>query len=159
VSLELFEEVSQARREPTAIPQTNTPPTHQHTADQLIANQAKAITTMASSNASVPNNEGSAAPAAAPKPPTEEMANLHLDEVTGEWVSKTELKKRQKQRQREADKAAKAAAAPKPTAKPKVAGGDEEKDLNPNQYYEIRTRHVAERMYIEKGGTYVKSGR
>ncbi|KAH8903166.1 lysyl-tRNA synthetase [Coniochaeta sp. PMI_546] len=76
-----------------------------------------------------------------PTPPTEEIANLHLDEVTGERVSKTELKKRQKARQKEAEKAAKAAAAPpKPASKPKA--GAEEKDLNPNQYYEIRSRQV-----------------
>ncbi|KAB5543020.1 hypothetical protein GE09DRAFT_1225168 [Coniochaeta sp. 2T2.1] len=76
-------------------------------------------------------------------PPTEELANLHLDEVTGERVSKTELKKRQKARQNEAKKAAKAAAAPpKPaSSKPKAAGADE-KDLNPNQFYEIRSRQV-----------------
>jgi lysyl-tRNA synthetase class 2 len=83
----------------------------------------------------------------APAPPTDEVANLHLDEVTGERVSKTELKKRQKQRQKEAEKAAKAAAAPpKASGKPKNAAGEEEKDLNPNQYYEIRTRHINERM-------------
>lgn len=82
----------------------------------------------------------SAAPA--PAPPTEEVANLHLDEVTGERVSKSELKKRQKQRQREAEKAAKAAAAPqKAASKPKTAG---EEDLNPNQYYELRCRHINE---------------
>jgi len=86
--------------------------------------------------------------APAPAPPTDEMANLHLDEVTGERVSKTELKKRQKQRQKEAEKAKKAAAAPPKAAsgKPKNAAGEEEKDLNPNQYYEIRTRHINERM-------------
>jgi lysyl-tRNA synthetase class 2 len=82
--------------------------------------------------------------AAAPAPPTEGVANLHLDDVTGEHISKSELKKRQK----EAEKAAKAAAAgpSKPSSKPKNAAGEEEKDLNPNQYYEIRTRHVNERM-------------
>jgi len=86
-------------------------------------------------------------PPAAAAPPTDEVANLHLDEVTGERVSKTELKKRQKQRQKEADKAAKAAAAPpKASNKPKNAAGQEEADLNPNQYYEIRTRHINERM-------------
>lgn len=85
--------------------------------------------------------------AAAPAPPTEAVANLHLDEVTGERISKTELKKRQKQRQKEADKAAKAAAAPpKASSKPKKASGAEEKDLNPNQYYEIRARSINERM-------------
>ncbi len=78
-----------------------------------------------------------------PAPPTDEVANLHLDEVTGERVSKSELKKRQKQRQKEAEKAAKAAAAPPKTGKPKVPG---EEDLNPNQYYEIRTRAVNECM-------------
>ncbi len=89
---------------------------------------------------------------AAPAPPTEEVANLHLDEVTGERVSKTELKKRQKQRQKEAEKAAKAAAAPaKASGKPKNAAGEEEKDLNPNQYYEIRTRHINERMFLVPG--------
>ncbi|CAP66778.1 uncharacterized protein PODANS_4_7220 [Podospora anserina S mat+] len=84
--------------------------------------------------------------APAPAPPTEEVANLHLDEVTGEKVSKTELKKRQKQRQKEAEKAKKAAAAPPKASsgKPKNAAGQEEADLNPNQYYEIRTRHVNE---------------
>ncbi|KAK1759577.1 lysine--tRNA ligase, cytoplasmic [Echria macrotheca] len=78
-------------------------------------------------------------------PPTEEVANLHLDEVTGERVSKSELKKRQKQRQKEAEKAAKAAAAPPKAAssKPKNPAGEEE-NLNPNQYFEIRTRHVNE---------------
>lgn len=85
----------------------------------------------------------------APAPPTEEVANLHLDEVTGERVSKTELKKRQKQRQKEAEKAAKAAnAPPKPSSKPKNAAGDEEKDLNPNQYHEIRSRHISERTSL-----------
>jgi lysyl-tRNA synthetase, class II len=81
------------------------------------------------------------ADSSAPAPPTEEVANLHLDEVTGERVSKSELKKRQKQRQKEADKAAKAAAAPPKAAssKPKAAG---EEDLNPNQYFEIRSRQV-----------------
>ena len=89
--------------------------------------------------------DSSSAPA--PAPPTEEIANLHLDEVTGERISKTELKKRQKQRQKEAGKAAKVAAAPpKASSKPKNAAGEEEKELNPNQYYEIRTRHINERM-------------
>ena len=93
-----------------------------------------------------PRQTTTMADSTAPAPPTEEVANLHLDEVTGERVSKTELKKRQKQRQKEADKAAKAAAAPpKASSKPKNAAGEEEKDLNPNQYHEIRTRHINER--------------
>ncbi|RLV94989.1 Lysine--tRNA ligase cytoplasmic [Spathaspora sp. JA1] len=74
---------------------------------------------------------------------TEEVQKLYLDEVTGEKVSKSELKKRQKLRQRDAqkaEKAAKAAAtAPKVSKKSK---GDE--DLTPNQYFEIRSRQVNE---------------
>ena len=70
---------------------------------------------------------------AVPAPPTEAMANLHLDQVTGEMVSKSELKKRQKTREREADRqqkaAAKAAAAPDGA----VAQGPSEDELTPNQ--------------------------
>lgn len=81
-----------------------------------------------------------------PAPPTEQVANLQLDEVTGERVSKTELKKRVKARQREAEKAKKAAAAP-PAAAPKKKAADAsaeaaEKDLTPNQYFEIRSRAI-----------------
>lgn len=62
--------------------------------------------------------------------PTEGVANLTLDEVTGEMVSKTELKKRKKLREKEKLKKEKEAAAPpKPVATKKK---DEEKDLNPN---------------------------
>jgi lysyl-tRNA synthetase, class II len=63
----------------------------------------------------------------------QETANLHLDEVTGERVSKSELKKRQKQREQEAKKAAKAAAAP-PKQPPKKKQNEEmdESNLNPN---------------------------
>lgn len=58
-----------------------------------------------------------------------------LDELTGEYVSKTELKKRQKQRQRDEEKAKKAAAAPpKPIAVKKSSAEAEEKDLNPNVF-------------------------
>lgn len=82
----------------------------------------------------------SSAPAA---PPTEQVANLHLDEVTGEKVSKSELKKRQKQRQKEAEKAAKAAAAPpKPAAAKKSNAEADEKALDPRQYFEIRSRAI-----------------
>lgn len=65
--------------------------------------------------------------------PTEAVANLHLDEVTGEKVSKSELKKRQKARQKEEEKAKKAAAAPpKPVAAKKSNAEADEKELNPN---------------------------
>jgi len=89
------------------------------------------------------------ADSSAPAPPAEELANLHLDEATGERVSKTELKKRQKQRQKEADKAAKAAAAPPKatSSKPKNAAGEEE-NLNPSQYFEIRSRHINNCMLL-----------
>lgn len=67
----------------------------------------------------------------------QDTANLHLDEVTGERVSKSELKKRQKQRQLEEKKAAKAAAAPPKQEKKKTPGSEEmdESNLNPNVSY------------------------
>ncbi|WFC95537.1 lysine--tRNA ligase [Malassezia brasiliensis] len=76
------------------------------------------------------------APAAAGEAP-----NLLPDPVTGEMVSKSELKRRQKQRQKEAEKAEKAKNAP-PTAK--KAGNDlaAEDALTPNQYYEMRSRAI-----------------
>jgi lysyl-tRNA synthetase, class II len=75
-------------------------------------------------------------------PPTEQVANLHLDEVTGERVSKSELKKRQKARERDAKKAEKAAAAPPKPAAPKKSAEEDEKELTPNQYFEIRSRAI-----------------
>jgi lysyl-tRNA synthetase class 2 len=60
------------------------------------------------------------------------MANLFLDEVTGEKVSKTELKKRQKARERDAKKKEKAAAAPPKPASKKVSAEEEEANLTPN---------------------------
>ncbi|KAL9589349.1 MAG: hypothetical protein Q9203_001852 [Teloschistes exilis] len=69
----------------------------------------------------------------------DQLANLHLDEVTGEKVSKSELKKRQKQRQQEEKKREKAAAAPaKPKPEKAMSAEEEESNLTPNQYYEIR---------------------
>lgn len=59
------------------------------------------------------------------------MANLLLDEVTGEKVSKTELKKRQKLREREAKKKEREAAAP-PKPEKKVSAEEEESNLSPN---------------------------
>ncbi|PKY03193.1 lysyl-tRNA synthetase [Aspergillus campestris IBT 28561] len=69
------------------------------------------------------------------------MANLLLDEVTGERVSKTELKKRQKLREKEAKKKEKEAAAP-PKAEKKTSAEDEEANLTPNQYFEIRSKRI-----------------
>ncbi|OCL01546.1 lysyl-tRNA synthetase [Glonium stellatum] len=71
--------------------------------------------------------------------------NLHLDEVTGERISKSELKRRTKQREAEAKKAEKAskAAAAAPSKPKKEKSGEElEGDLNPNQYFEIRSRQI-----------------
>ncbi|KAL4753878.1 hypothetical protein BDW72DRAFT_167533 [Aspergillus terricola var. indicus] len=71
------------------------------------------------------------------------MANLLLDEVTGEKVSKSELKRRQKLREKEAKKKEKEAAAPpKPAAQKKVSAEDEEANLTPNQYFEIRSNRI-----------------
>jgi lysyl-tRNA synthetase class 2 len=65
--------------------------------------------------------------------PTESLANLHLDEVTGEKVSKSELKKREKARAKEkAKKEKEAAAPPKPVSAKKSNAEADEKELNPN---------------------------
>ena len=65
---------------------------------------------------------------------SEQLQNLHLDEVTGEKLSKSELKRRQKQREQEQKKKDKAAAAPsfKPAASKKVSAEEEESNLTPN---------------------------
>lgn len=66
------------------------------------------------------------------------VGKLHLDEVTGEMISKTELKKRQKAREKEAQKKEKDAA--NKDKKPAQAAGKKnasaeasEKELTPNQ--------------------------
>lgn len=66
-----------------------------------------------------------AQPAAAP----ESAENLHLDPVTNEKVSKSELKRRTKQREVEAKRKAKAAQLPE---RPKTEKKKEETELNPN---------------------------
>ena len=75
--------------------------------------------------ADAPEASGSSAP------PTEAVAKLLLDEVTGDMVSKSELKKREKNRKKEEEKKAKEAAAPPKPAKKTNAEADE-KELNPN---------------------------
>ena len=62
---------------------------------------------------------------------SETVANLHLDEVTGERISKTELKKRQKLRAQEERKQQRAAATPAKTEKKRPAE-DDESNLTPN---------------------------
>ncbi|PCH35949.1 lysyl-tRNA synthetase [Wolfiporia cocos MD-104 SS10] len=68
-----------------------------------------------------------------------ESTGSHKDPVTGEMISKQELKRREKQRAKEAKQAEKAAAAPKPAAKEKATN---EEELSPNQYFELRSRHI-----------------
>ncbi|MCJ1313961.1 lysyl-tRNA synthetase [Agyrium rufum] len=68
-------------------------------------------------------------------------ANLHLDEVTGERVSKSELKKRIKQREIEEKKKQKSAAAPAKAIK-NVSAEEAENNLTPNQYFEIRSARI-----------------
>ena len=63
----------------------------------------------------------------------DQLQNLHLDEATGERVSKSELKKRQKQREKEEKKREKAAAAPPKVVGPKKNNAEEdESNLTPN---------------------------
>jgi lysyl-tRNA synthetase, class II len=62
---------------------------------------------------------------------TEGVANLHLDDVTGERVSKSELKRRQKLRAQEEKKQQRAAAAP-PNVERKRPAEDDESNLAPN---------------------------
>ncbi|KAJ2084185.1 lysyl-tRNA synthetase [Coemansia sp. RSA 988] len=65
---------------------------------------------------------------------------LHTDPVTGEHVSKSELKRRAKQRDKEAKRAQ--AQAQAPVASSKASKPNTEDDLSPNQYFEIRNRAV-----------------
>ncbi|KAG0043266.1 lysyl-tRNA synthetase, partial [Gryganskiella cystojenkinii] len=83
------------------------------------------------------------APAAAAASNAEDV-KLHKDEVTGEMISKSELKKRLKNREKEAQRALRAASAPAPavSAKKAVSAAEEEESLNPNQYFEIRSKRV-----------------
>ncbi|KAH0828109.1 hypothetical protein J3R83DRAFT_3780 [Lanmaoa asiatica] len=69
-----------------------------------------------------------------------EGTGTHRDPVTGEMISKTELKRREKQREKEARKAEKAAVAP--PALDGAANAPNEDDLNPNQYLELRSRAI-----------------
>ncbi|TCD67308.1 lysyl-tRNA synthetase [Steccherinum ochraceum] len=73
--------------------------------------------------------------------PAAAAAGTHKDPVTGEMISKTELKRREKQREKDAKKAEKAAAAPPKPAAARAAATNED-DLSPNQYYELRSRHI-----------------
>jgi lysyl-tRNA synthetase class 2 len=82
-------------------------------------------------------------PAAGSAAPAE--GKQYKDEVTGEMVSKSELKRRQKQRERDAQKAEKAAAAPpkkQASSSNQDSAGQSEEQLDPHQYFEIRSRAI-----------------
>lgn len=70
-----------------------------------------------------------------------ESTGTHKDPVTGEMISKQELKRREKQRAKEASKASKALEAPA-AGKTKAEAKPSEEELNPNQYYELRSRQI-----------------
>ncbi|KAF9449643.1 lysyl-tRNA synthetase [Macrolepiota fuliginosa MF-IS2] len=73
----------------------------------------------------------------------EQSAGTHKDPVTGDMISKQELKRREKQRAKEAHKANKAAAAPQnDSVKDNTEAKPSEDDLSPNQYYELRSRQI-----------------
>ncbi|KAI7866115.1 lysyl-tRNA synthetase [Spinellus fusiger] len=80
------------------------------------------------------------------KDTTGQEQNLQKDPVTGEMISKSEIKRRTKQREKEAAKAAKAAAAAPATANAtadKAKSAEEgEEELNPNQYFELRSKSI-----------------
>ncbi|KAI8627135.1 hypothetical protein F5Y19DRAFT_443423, partial [Xylariaceae sp. FL1651] len=76
-----------------------------------------------------------------PQPVSEDAQKLHEDPLTGEKISKSELKRRTKQRKVAAEKAeAKAQAAPA-TEKAAPAANPED-ELNPNQYFELRCKQI-----------------
>ncbi|KAI0000486.1 hypothetical protein BJV77DRAFT_939269 [Russula vinacea] len=72
-----------------------------------------------------------------------ESTGTHRDPVTGEMISKQELKRRQKQREKEARRAENSANRPPPPNKDSTT--DEvanEEDLSPNQYFQLRSRQI-----------------
>ncbi|KAJ3201887.1 Lysine--tRNA ligase [Entophlyctis luteolus] len=75
-------------------------------------------------------------------------AKTYVDPVTGENVSKNELKKRQKQREKDAKKAAAAPAPANVTEKPADAAdadgpaADAEDNLSSTQYFDLRSRTI-----------------
>ncbi|XPS74118.1 Lysine--tRNA ligase [Ascochyta lentis] len=81
-------------------------------------------------------------PPAQPAAAAESAENLHTDPVTGEKISKSELKRRQKQREVEKKKAEKAEKNANLPERPKKEGKKEEVELNPNQYFEIRSNRI-----------------
>jgi lysyl-tRNA synthetase class 2 len=72
------------------------------------------------------------------------MEKQHLDPVTGEMVSKSELKKRMKKREKEAEKEAKASAkeVTAPVANEAAGESNLDQELDPRLYYENRCKQV-----------------
>lgn len=70
---------------------------------------------------------------------TESMEKLHLDQVTGEMVSKSELKRRMKNREKEISKLERIQSAPGTETKEEVIS---EEHLDPNQYFELRSKNL-----------------
>jgi len=66
------------------------------------------------------------------QPEADQAQKLYDDPVTGEKVSKTELKRRQKQREKAQAKEAKAQTKPQVAEKKAAAGENAEEELNPN---------------------------
>ncbi|KAF9050448.1 hypothetical protein BJ165DRAFT_1414207 [Panaeolus papilionaceus] len=86
---------------------------------------------------------------------TAQAAGTHKDPVTGELISKTELKRREKQRAKDSAKASKAATTPAPKAKEATGtAAPSEDDLNPNQYFELRSRQVLEMKRTQQPNPY-----
>ncbi|ORY26693.1 hypothetical protein BCR39DRAFT_540460 [Naematelia encephala] len=71
-------------------------------------------------------------------------AALHKDEVTGDMVSKSELKKRIKERERAANKAKKAAEAPAQPTKEKAgpSAAEAEAEMDATVFYELRYNQI-----------------
>lgn len=72
-----------------------------------------------------------------------ESTGTHRDPVTGEMISKQELKRRQKQREKEAKRAENSTnrpPAPNKDNAPETVANEE--DLSPNQYFELRSRQI-----------------
>ena len=82
----------------------------------------------------------------------EEDKKLYTDPVTGEQVSKKELKKREKQRKKEKEKEEKAKKKEEEKAKGKEEGNEskkkknEEEELDPTKYFENRKTYLIKKM-------------
>ncbi|KAI0871054.1 hypothetical protein GGS24DRAFT_77763 [Hypoxylon argillaceum] len=74
-------------------------------------------------------------PVAASAPEADQSQKLYDDPVTGEKISKTELKRRTKQRERAQARAVQ-------TTKAAAEKTQPEEELNPNQYFELRCKQI-----------------